>query len=133
MANIALLTSDLFTSGLLLAQETIKKTPEGDTGGSGLFGGLPITALLPVILLLFYFMVLRPQQKAQNETRDQLETLKAKDRVITIGGIHGTVTNIQKEQGIVTLQIDDSTGAKLRVGTSAIKEVVTDESKPDKK
>ncbi|MEQ8209690.1 MAG: preprotein translocase subunit YajC [Lacipirellulaceae bacterium] len=135
MAVLQYLTGDFLSSGLVaqgfwLLAETEGKKPAADPGG---FAGLPFTTLLPIILLLFYFMVLRPQQKAQNETRDQIANLKTKDRVITIGGIHGTVTNIQKEQQIVTIQIDEATGAKMRIGTSAIKEIVTDETKADKK
>lgn len=124
------LTSGIFAQGFLLLAETEGKKPAADPGG---FQGLSFTTLLPIILFLFYFMVLRPQQKAQNDTRDQIASLKTKDRVITIGGIHGTVTNIQKEQQIVTIQIDEATGAKMRIGTSAIKEIVTDETKTDKK
>ena len=52
---------------------------------------------------------------------------------MTIGGIHGIVTNVQRDQEMVTLRVDESTGAKLRVGTSAIARVVLDDEKDEKK
>lgn len=97
-------------------------------------GGSPLTGFLPiiVIMVLFYFILLRPQQKKQQEARSMIDNLKEKDRVVTIGGIHGVVTNVQREQEVVTLRIDESTGAKLRVATSAISRIVTDDDKKDK-
>ena len=62
-----------------------------------------------------------------------VDNLKEKDRVVTIGGIHGVVTNVQREQSIVTVRIDESTGAKIRIGTSAIARVVDDSDKAQNK
>ena len=79
------------------------------------------------IMFLFYFLILRPQQSKDQQFRSMVDNLKEKDRVVTIGGIHGVVTNVQREAGIVTIRVDESTGTKIRVGTSAIAKVVTDE------
>ena len=49
--------------------------------------------------------------------------------LLVAGGIFGVVTNVQREAGVVTLRVDDSTGAKIRVGTNAIARVVVDEEK----
>jgi preprotein translocase subunit YajC len=97
-------------------------------------GGIP-SFLLPmsVIMLLFYLLILRPQKKKEQTVRSMIDDLKEKDRVVTIGGIHGVVTNVQREQDVVTIRIDESTGAKMRVGTSAIARVVVDEDKNEKK
>ena len=48
---------------------------------------------------------------------------------MTVGGIHGVVTNVQRDRDEVTLRVDESTGTKIRVGTSAITRVVTDDEK----
>ena len=53
--------------------------------------------------------------------------LKENDRVITIGGIHGVVTNVQRDAERVTIRVDESTGTKLRLNMSAIARVVTDD------
>ncbi len=89
---------------------------------------LPLT----MIMVLFYFMILRPQRNKEQSFRTMIDNLKEKDRVVTIGGLHGVVTNVQRERDEVTIRVDESTGTKVRVGTSAIARVVTDEDKNTK-
>ena len=86
---------------------------------------------LMVIMVLFYFMILRPQKTKDSEFKKMLANLKEKDRVVTIGGIHGVVTNVQPDADVVTLRVDEATGTKIRVGTSAIARVVVDDEKGD--
>ena len=90
--------------------------------------------LLPIIAIffLFYFLILRPQKRKDQAMRTMIENLKEKDRVVTVGGIHGVITNVQRDQEMVTLRVDESTGAKLHVGTSAIARVVVDDEKSEK-
>ncbi len=88
---------------------------------------------LAIIMMLFYFLILEPQKKKERTMRSMIDSLKEKDRVVTIGGIHGIVTNVQRDQEMVTLRVDESTGAKIRVGTSAITRVVVDEEKNENK
>ena len=117
---------------LLVAQAADGAKKASDAAGapppSGLQSMLPALA---VIMVLFYFLILRPQKNKDREFRSLVENLKETDRVVTIGGIHGVVTNVQRDQGIVTLRVDESTGAKIRVGTSAIARVITDEDKTE--
>ncbi len=94
---------------------------------------LPLPLLVAMMFGLFYFIVLRPQQSKEKKFRSMLEDLKEKDRVVTIGGIHGVVTNVQRDRDEVTIRIDESTGTKIRVGTSAIARLVTDDDKNEKK
>ncbi len=119
------MTDSLLSTWTLLAQDAAP-APEG--GGSTSF-------LLPmaVIMLLFYLLILRPQKKKEQTVRSMIDDLKEKDRVVTIGGIHGVVTNVQRDQDMVTIRVDESTGAKIHVGTSAISRVVVDEDKNEKK
>ena len=107
------------TSLLLLAQE------DGG-GGGGLFGG---GMLLPFLAIgvLFYFLMIRPQRRQKQQQRDMLGAMKKNDRVVTIGGIKGTIANIQREADEVTLKIDESSGTKLRLQISAIARVITDD------
>jgi preprotein translocase subunit YajC len=81
-----------------------------------------------VYALPFYWMVLRPQRRQEQTHRDMLKNLKENDRVVTIGGIHGIVTNVQREAERVTIRVDEATGAKLKVGLSAIARVITGEN-----
>ena len=56
-----------------------------------------ITSMLPLVLIVvvFYFMLIRPQRKKDKKVKDMLAALKVNDRVTTIGGIHGTIVGIR--------------------------------------
>lgn len=86
---------------------------------------------LTLIMVMFYFLILRPQKAKDRQFKSLVDSLKETDRVVTIGGIHGVVTNVQRntDGAIVTVRIDESTGTKIRVGASAIARILTDEEK----
>ena len=76
-------------------------------GGQGSQGG-GLMAYLPFILILaiMYFLMIRPQAKRQKEKQKMLEALKKGDRVVTIGGFHGTVSWLKgKDKKIVNLKL----------------------------
>ncbi len=83
----------------------------GGTGPSSTSG--TILSLIPFVLIfvIFYFLVILPQQKRTKQQKALLEALKKGDKVVTASGIWGTLTNLGKET--VTLQISDST--KIRI------------------
>lgn len=87
-------------------------------GGEGGAGGSPL-AFLPFVLIfvLFYFLILRPQQKQSKKKEEMLKSLKRGDNVITAGGIYGRIMNIS-EDDIVTLEI--SKGVNIRIARSGI-------------
>ena len=60
------------------------------------------------IAILWYFLLLRPQRREKTKRAEQLKELKKNDRVVTIGGIVGTVANISQDGREVTLKIDDN-------------------------
>jgi len=72
------------------------------------------TALLPLVLmfLVFYFLLIRPQQKRTKEHRDFLGALEKGEEVITTGGIYGRVTGIT--DSVVTLEIADKVRIKIQ-------------------
>lgn len=88
--------------------------------GDGMTG--LVSSLLPflLIILVFYFLILRPQQKRQKERQKLLESIKKGDKVVTSGGIHGTVEGI--EDKTVLVKISDNT--KVKVDRSAISAIV---------
>jgi preprotein translocase subunit YajC len=81
-----------------------------------------VSSLLPflLIILVFYFLILRPQQKRQKERQKLLESVKKGDRVITSGGLHGTVEGV--EDKTVLVKIADNT--KVKVERSAVATIV---------
>jgi len=72
--------------------------------------------LLLVIFGIFYFVLIRPQQKQQKEFKDMLDSLKKNDQVVTVGGVHGTIVNI-KEKTLV-IRVDDNT--RLEIDRTAV-------------
>lgn len=87
--------------------------------------------MLPFVLIavLFYFMLYRPHKRREQQHKDMVQNIKENDRVVTIGGIYGVVTNVQRDAERLTIRVDEATGAKLKVGMSAIGRVITgDES-----
>jgi preprotein translocase subunit YajC len=82
-------------------------------GAEGAGGGNPIMTFLPfvAIIAIFYFLIIRPQNKKQKETQKMLSALKKGDRVVTIGGIHGTIQKV-KEQSVV-LKVDENTSIEF--------------------
>ncbi len=93
-----------------------------------------ITSMLPgliAIMVFFYFLILRPQKNKEHALRDLVANLKEKDRVVTIGGIHGVVTNVQRDRDEITVRVDETTGTKIRVSASAIARVINEETKSE--
>ena len=92
------------------------------TSTTGSFGSLIVTVVL--MIGIFYFFLIRPQNKKQKEMEKMLAALKKGDKVVTIGGIHGVVSSV-KEKTII-LKVDDN--AKLEFNRSAIASVDKPES-----
>lgn len=109
----------------LLAQEAPAEQAQGDPNAF-------FRMMMPLVIIfgLFYFLMLRPQKKKEDDFKRLVAELKENDHVITIGGIHGVVTNVQRDADRVTIRVDESTGTKLRINTSAIARVVTDDDGP---
>nr|WP_295934779.1 preprotein translocase subunit YajC [uncultured Dyadobacter sp.] len=72
------------------------------------------------IIGVFYFFMIRPQQKKQKEQKELLTNLKKGDQVVTIGGIHARIYTV--EEATVTLELDK--GVKLTVDKSAISRTI---------
>ncbi|MBI1978102.1 MAG: preprotein translocase subunit YajC [Candidatus Omnitrophica bacterium] len=82
----------------------------------------PLLSFLPLILMfvVFYFLLIRPQQKKQKEHTEMVKNLKKGDRVVTMGGIIGTVQTLQDDY--LVLKVGDQE-TKIEVLRSAIQEV----------
>jgi preprotein translocase subunit YajC len=105
----------------------------GADGGGGLFGGYGMFAPLIIIFVLFYFMMIRPERRRRAQMTQMLDNLKKNDRVVTAGGIVGTVVNVQKGSDEITIKVDESTNTKLRMLRSSIIRVVGDDEADAKK
>tara|TARA_R110002111_G_scaffold262289_1_gene337794 strand:+ start:74023 stop:74376 length:354 start_codon:yes stop_codon:yes gene_type:complete len=110
----------LFTTLYFFAEEAV-----GNEGPAP----SPILQFLPLIaiVIFFYFIMFRPQQKERARREKTLGELKKNDRVVTIGGIIGTIASISEKEQEVTLKIDENIRIKFR--RSAIQGLYQEELK----
>ena len=87
--------------------------------------------LLPfvVMFLVFYFLLIRPQQKRNKLRNQMLSALKKGDKIVTIGGLHGTIDSITDD--IIVLKVSD--GVRLTFDRSAVNNVVSSPNIDEKK
>ena len=91
----------------------------GTTGGGG---AQLITMLVTfgLIIVVFYFLVIRPQNKKQKDAKKMLQSIKRGDRVVTIGGMHGSVESVKEDA--VVLKVDEN--VRLKFSKSAVSQVL---------
>lgn len=92
----------------------------GTAGGSSTGSMMTTFVTFGLVILIFYFLIIRPQNKKQKETKRMIEALKKGDRVQTIGGIRGTVTSVRDT--IVVIKVDGNT--KIEFSKNAIAAVL---------
>jgi len=82
----------------------------------------PLISLMPLILMfvIFYFLLIRPQQKKQKDHKKMLSELQKNDQVVTSGGIYGTIVNIKDNTYVI--RVDDN--VKIEVLKSAVSGVI---------
>jgi len=78
----------------------------------------PLTSLLPLflIIIVFYFFMIRPQMKRQKELKNYRNTLQKNDKIITTGGIYGKITDIKD----TTVTVEISENVRIKVDKNAI-------------
>lgn len=95
--------------------------PQGGSGGAGFMSTI---IMFGAIILIFYFMIIRPQQKRAKEREKLLSNLQKGDKVLTSGGLHGTIAGIDEKT--ILLNVGDN--IKLKFERSAITAVVNDKA-----
>lgn len=88
--------------------------PQGGEGGSSIMGFLPFI----LIIVIMYFLMIRPQMKKQKERQKMVDALQKGDRVVTSGGIHGKITGFTDDDKTIILQVDEK--VKINVDRSAV-------------
>ncbi|MEA5461352.1 preprotein translocase subunit YajC [Arcicella sp. LKC2W] len=74
-------------------------------------GGASSLFLIGGMFVIMYFFMIRPQQKKQKEQQSYIDALKAGDKVVTIGGLHGTVVSVRDKS--VVLEVDANKGVRM--------------------
>ncbi|MBV6477770.1 MAG: hypothetical protein HGGPFJEG_00514 [Ignavibacteria bacterium] len=91
-----------------------------------------LSSIVPflLIIVIFYFLILRPQQKRQKDRAKLLESIKKGDKVITAGGVHGTVEGLEDK----TLLLKIAENVKIKVERSSITTIIgVTDVEPEKK
>ncbi|MDG1874084.1 MAG: preprotein translocase subunit YajC [Mariniblastus sp.] len=125
----------------LLAQTQVVSDVAEKTGGTAantvetpetsFFSSLMFPILMGA-LLLYFLMMTRPKPKNQVKASELLANLKKNDRVVTAGGILGTVVNYRSDAEYVTIRIDDSSNTRMQVLATSLIRVLSDENSKDK-
>ena len=89
----------------------------GTTGGGSM---IPTLIMIGGLVLVFYFFMIRPQKKQENEVRNMRDNLVVGDEITTIGGIIGKVVSIKEETCVIETSRD---GTKIRILKSAVSHV----------
>ncbi len=94
----------------------------GAAGGQQ--GGNPYQGIIMLVMMfaIFYFLLIRPQQKKARMHKELVDSLKIGDTVITVGGIYGKVVAIQDD----VLSVEIATGVKIRITRSSVVSVAQD-------
>ena len=102
----------------------------GSFGGNGQAGGgqaggggtslITMLVTFGLIIVVFYFLVIRPQNKKQKDAKKMLESIRKGDRVVTIGGMHGYVESVKDDA--VIIKVDDN--VKIKFSKSAVSQVL---------
>ncbi|PKR85202.1 preprotein translocase subunit YajC [Heyndrickxia camelliae] len=85
--------------------------------------------IIPIVLMivLFYFLLIRPNQKRQRKIQDMQNSLSKGDKIVTIGGLHGIIDSLDDNK--IVLKCGD--GSRLTYDRSAIREVVEQVKRPE--
>ncbi len=90
--------------------------------------GNPLTSFIIMMVVLFgimWLLMIRPQRKRDRQRREMLERVTKNDKVVTVGGIHGSVRWVKGDE--VMLLVDESNNTKLRMSLSAISRILSEE------
>ena len=104
----------------------------GQGGGAGQGAG-GFSGFIPLILMfvIFYFLLIRPQQKKTKEHREMISNLKKGDRIVTSGGIHGRITGM--DDTTLTVEIADKVRVKVARSNVGAKISSSSQAQPEKK
>ncbi|MDR2900727.1 MAG: preprotein translocase subunit YajC [Treponema sp.] len=101
---------------------------EGAPAGAG--GMLQMIVPLALVVVIFYFLIIRPQNKKQKETQNMLNQMKKGDKIVTIGGIHGIIQSV--DDTTVVVKVDENAKIKFLKSAIATVNAKADEKKAEK-
>jgi preprotein translocase subunit YajC len=127
-----LLFSDLInaisTPALRLLAQAVDAAPAAAPAPPFGIGAILNNPLFPLVglFVLFYFIFIVPERRRKADEAKMMTSLKKNDRIVTIGGIHGTVVAAPSDSDVVTIKIDEGGNTRVKLNRSAISRVVTE-------
>lgn len=102
----------------MLNQFILMGAPQGGAQGN------PLMQILPLVLIIvvFYFFMIRPQVKKAKDQKKYIEALKKGDKILTIGGIYGKIVELRDDATII-MEVED--GTKMKISKNAISQDAT--------
>lgn len=97
--------------------------PAGNAAANPPPSWMPLLVTFGPIAVLFYFLLVRPNQKRERDRQGMINAIKKNDHVVTIGGIKGVVSSLEGDE--IELRVDDRTGTRIVFTKSAIARVIT--------
>lgn len=119
------------TAGLVMLNSAVLFAQTATGGGAtpGSKSMMPTILMMGIVFAIIYFLMIMPQQKKQKETQNMLKNMKKGDRIVTVGGLLGTLGNVKDDT--VMVKIADNTVVEFR--KSAIGSILRDDkTEPDK-
>jgi preprotein translocase subunit YajC len=107
----------VFFSGCVAPATTT--AANGETTELGFWGKYGMIVILVAIFALFYFVMIRPQRKRQKEHQQMMEGLQKGDKVITAGGIYGTIDSLSEDS--VIIKVEGGTTMRVARGSVAVR------------
>jgi preprotein translocase subunit YajC len=83
----------------------------GGAGASGEGGGTSVFLMFGLIFVIFYFLLIRPQQKQAKQHREMIASLKKGDKIVSTGGLYGTITGLTDD--VITMEIAPKVRVKI--------------------
>lgn len=83
---------------------------------------------IAVIFIMMMFFLQQPQKRERLKREAMLKNLKKNDRVITVGGVYGVVTNVQQDTNEITIRVDETNNTRLRITFASVATVLGDDA-----
>ena len=93
------------------------------------FGWMNYMLMMAAILMVYIMFMKKPEQRENPKTKELLDNLKKNDRIVSAGGILGTVVNVRSESDYITIRIDENTNTKMQILKQSVIRVLKDDEK----
>ncbi len=102
----------------------IAQTAPPGSGGASI---IPLVMMVGIVMMFYFVIVALPQRRMLKERQALLDSLKKNDRIITSGGIYGTVVAVDAEQDRVTVRICDEPAVRIQLNVRSVMQILREE------